>query len=295
VLKLAASVEADSEHPLAKAIVSGANRRGANPLQGRNFEEMPGTGARATVNGHSVSVGGPHLLSESKVVVPAELEKTATAWASEGRTVLYVIVDARVVGTVAVEDEIRPESAEAVKELHDLGVRVAMITGDSQAVADSVAKRIGIDEVAAQVLPSGKASAVARFQAGGKKVAMVGDGVNDAPALATADVGIAIGAGTDVAVESAGIVLVRSDPRDVVGAIELSRAAYRKMVQNLVWATAYNLIAIPVAAGLFVRWRIDLPMSVGAIAMSASTIIVALNAQLLRRLRIVHPETKVAH
>ncbi|HWZ77049.1 MAG TPA: heavy metal translocating P-type ATPase [Candidatus Sulfotelmatobacter sp.] len=295
VLKLAASVEADSEHPLAKAIVSGANRRGANPLQGKNFEEMPGTGARATVNGHSVSVGGPHLLSESKVVVPAELEKAATAWASEGRTVLYVIVDARVVGTVAVEDEIRPESAEAVKELHDLGVRVAMITGDSQAVADSVAKRIGIDEVAAQVLPSEKASAVARFQAGGKKVAMVGDGVNDAPALATADVGIAIGAGTDVAVESAGIVLVRSDPRDVVGAIELSRAAYRKMVQNLVWATAYNLIAIPVAAGFFVRWRIDLPMSVGAIAMSASTIIVALNAQLLRRLRIVHPETKVAH
>jgi P-type Cu2+ transporter len=295
VLKLAASVEADSEHPLAKAIVSGANRRGANPLQGRNFEAMPGTGARATVNGQSVSVGGPHLLSELKVVVPTELEKTATAWASEGRTVLYVIVDARVVGTVAVEDEIRPESAEAVKELHDLGVRVAMITGDSQAVADSVAKRIGVDEVAAQVLPADKASAVARFQAGGKKVAMVGDGVNDAPALATADVGMAIGAGTDVAVESAGIVLVRSDPRDVVGAIELSRAAFRKMVQNLVWATAYNLIAIPVAAGLFVRWRIDLPMSVGAIAMSASTIIVALNAQLLRRLRIVHPEAKMPH
>ena len=288
VLKLAASVEADSEHPLAKAIVSGANRRGANPLRGRNFEEMPGTGARATVNGQSVSVGGPHLLSELKVLAPAELEKTATTWASVGQTVLYVVVDGRVIGSLGVEDEIRPESAEAVKELHDLGVRVAMITGDSQAVADSVAKRIGIDEVAAQVLPADKASAVARFQAGGKKVAMVGDGVNDAPALATADVGIAIGAGTDVAVESAGIVLVRSDPRDVVGAIKLSRAAYRKMVQNLVWATAYNLIAIPVAAGLLVRWRIDLPMSVGAIAMSTSTIIVALNAQLLRRLRIVH-------
>jgi P-type Cu2+ transporter len=287
VLELAASVEADSEHPLAKAIVSGANRRGANPLQGRNFEAMPGSGARATVNGQSVFVGGPHLLSELKVVVPPELEKAATAWASAGQTVLYVVVDGRVIGTVALEDEIRPESAEAVKELHDLGVRVAMITGDSQAVADSVAKRIAIDEVAAQVVPADKASAVARFQAGGKRVAMVGDGVNDAPALATADVGIAIGAGTDVAVESAGIVLVRNDPRDVVGAIELSRAAYRKMVQNLVWATAYNLIAIPVAAGLFVRWRIDLPMSVGAIAMSTSTIIVALNAQLLRRLKIV--------
>jgi P-type Cu2+ transporter len=194
-----------------------------------------------------------------------------------------------------VADAIRSESAEAVQELHDLGVRVAMITGDSQAVADSVAKRIGIDEVAAQVLPADKVSAVARFQVGGKKVAMVGDGVNDAPALATADVGMAIGAGTDVAVESAGIVLVRSDPRDVAGAIELSRAAYRKMVQNLIWATAYNLIAIPVAAGLLARWRIDLPMSVGAIAMSASTMIVALNAQLLRRLRIVHPETKAAH
>jgi P-type Cu2+ transporter len=295
VLKLAASVEADSEHPLAKAIVNGANRRGANPLQDRNFEAMPGSGARATLNGQTVSVGGPHLLSELKVVVPPELEKAATAWASGGQTVLYVIVDDRVIGTLAVEDEIRPESAEAVKELHDLGVRVAMITGDSQAVANSVAKRIGIDEVAAQVLPADKASAVARFQAGGKKVAMVGDGVNDAPALATADVGIAIGAGTDVAVESAGIVLVRSDPRDVVGAIQLSRAAYRKMIQNLVWATAYNLIAIPVAAGLFVRWRIDLPMSVGAIAMSTSTIIVAFNAQLLRRLTIAHHEIKVSH
>jgi len=295
VLKLAASAEADSEHPLAKAIVSGANRRGASLLQGSNFEEMPGSGARATVNGQSVSVGGPHLISELKVVFPAELAKTATAWASVGQTVLYVVVDGRVIGSLGVEDEIRPESAEAVKELHDLGVRVAMITGDSQAVADSVAKRIGIDEVAAQVLPADKVSAVARFQVGGKKVAMVGDGVNDAPALATADVGMAIGAGTDVAVESAGIVLVRSDPRDVAGAIELSRAAYRKMVQNLIWATAYNLIAIPVAAGLLARWRIDLPMSVGAIAMSASTMIVALNAQLLRRLRIVHPETKAAH
>jgi P-type Cu2+ transporter len=294
VLKLAASVEADSEHPLAKAIVRYANRRGANPLQGRNFEAMPGSGARATVNGQSISVGGPHLLSELKVAVPPELENPATAWASAGQTVLYVVVDGRVIGTLAVEDEIRPESAEAVRELHDLGVRVAMITGDSQAVADSVAKRIGIDEDAAQVRPADKASAVARFQAGGKKVAMVGDGVNDAPALATADVGIAIGAGTDVAVESAGIVLVRSDPRDVVGAIQLSRAAYRKMVQNLVWATAYNLIAIPVAAGLLVRWRIDLPMSVGAIAMSTSTIIVAFNAQLLRHLRIVHRETKVS-
>jgi P-type Cu2+ transporter len=161
-----------------------------------------------------------------------------------------------------------------------------MITGDSKAVADSVARRIGIDEIAAEVLPADKASAIRQFQAGGKRVAMVGDGVNDAPALATADVGIAIGAGTDVAIESAGIVLVRSDPRDVVGAIELSRATYRKMIQNLIWATAYNLVAIPVAGGLFVRWGFDLPMSVGAVAMSLSTIIVAANAQLLRRLKL---------
>jgi Cu2+-exporting ATPase len=161
-----------------------------------------------------------------------------------------------------------------------------MITGDSKTVADSVARRIGIDEVAAEVLPADKAAAVKKFQAGGKRVAMVGDGVNDAPALATANVGIAIGAGTDVAIESAGIVLVRSDPRDVVGAIELSRATYRKMTQNLVWATAYNIVAIPVAAGLFVHWGFDLPMSVGAVAMSLSTIIVAANAQLLRGLKL---------
>jgi Cu2+-exporting ATPase len=187
---------------------------------------------------------------------------------------------------VATEDEIRPESAEAVAELHRLGIRVAMITGDAQAVADSVAARLGIDEVAAQVLPADKAAAVARFQEGGRIVAMVGDGVNDAPALAAADVGIAIGAGTDVAVESAGIVLVRDDPRDVVGAVELSRASYAKMVQNLVWAVGYNVVAIPVAAGLLVPWGIDLPMAVGAIAMSASTIVVAINAQLLRRLKL---------
>jgi Cu2+-exporting ATPase len=191
-------------------------------------------------------------------------------------------------GALAVEDEIRPESGDAVKALHRLGIRVAMLTGDSRTVADSVARQLGIDEVAAEVLPADKASAVERFQAGGKKVAMVGDGVNDAPALATADVGIAIGAGTDVAVESAGIVLVRSDPRDVVRAIELSRAAYRKMVQNLLWATAYNLIAIPAAGGMFIRWGLDLPMSVGAMAMNLSTIIVALNAQLLRRVKLAH-------
>src|SRR6202166_2904988 len=282
----AAAVESTSEHPLAKAVVAEAARRGLTRLAVTNFEAFPGRGARALVEGTSVEIGGPRLLTEAKVTAPPKVEKLTTAWASDGKTVLYVLAQSRLLGAFGVEDEIRPESSEAVAELHRLGVRVAMITGDSRAVADSVARRIGIDEVAAEVLPADKAASVEKFQAGGKRVAMVGDGVNDAPALATADVGIAIGAGTDVAIESAGIVLVRSDPRDVVGAIELSRATYRKMIQNLIWATAYNLVAIPVAAGLFVRWGFDLPMSVGAVAMSLSTIIVAANAQLLRRLRL---------
>jgi P-type Cu2+ transporter len=282
LLRLAASVEADSEHPLARAIVAGAKARGIEPSAATNFESLAGRGARAAVDGRAVAVGGPRLLADMSL----EPDPATEAWGRNGRTVLHVVADGRVLGAIAIEDEIRPESAEAITQLHAMGLKVAMITGDSQVVADSVAHRLGIDEVAAQVLPADKAAAVRRFQAGGRKVAMVGDGVNDAPALATADVGIAIGAGTDVAVESAGIVLVRSDPRDVVGAIRLSRATYSKMIQNLAWATGYNLIAIPIAAGLLVPWGIDLPMAVGAIAMSLSTIIVATNAQLLRGLRL---------
>jgi P-type Cu2+ transporter len=286
LLATAAAIEANSEHPLAKAIVAEAKRRNLPTLQAMDFKAQPGRGVQARVNGKNIIIGGPRLLTEDNVTIPPEVEKLTIAWASEGKTVLYGVAEGRLLGAFAVEDEIRPESHEAITELHELGIRVAMITGDSKPVADSVARRIGIDEVAAEVLPADKASAVKHFQAGGKRVAMVGDGVNDAPALATADVGIAIGAGTDVAIESAGIVLVRSDPRDVVGAIELSRATYRKMIQNLVWATAYNLVAIPVAGGLLVRWGVDLPMSVGAVAMSLSTIIVAANAQLLRRLKL---------
>jgi Cu2+-exporting ATPase len=282
----AAAVEGTSEHPVAKAIVAEAKRRSVTRLSATNFEALPGRGAKALVAGKSVEIGGSRLLTEAKVAMPPDVEKRTTAWASDGKTVLYAVAEGRLLGAFAVEDQIRPESSEAVTELHRLGIRVAMITGDSKMVANSVARRIGIDEVAAEVLPADKAAAVKRFQAGGKRVAMVGDGVNDAPALATADVGIAIGSGTDVAVESAGIVLVRSDPRDVVGAIELSRATYRKMIQNLIWATAYNLVAIPAAAGLFVRWGVELPMSVGAVAMNSSTIIVAVNAQLLRRLKL---------
>jgi Cu2+-exporting ATPase len=290
LLRLAASVERDSEHPVARAIVSGARERGAEPARAERFEAMAGRGVRASVDDRTVEVGGPRLLADLSIESPPELAAETERWAAGGASVLHVIADRRVIGALAIEDEIRPESREAVDRLHALGVKVAMITGDSQAVADSVARRLDIDAVEAQVLPSDKASAVRRFQEGGRKVAMVGDGVNDAPALATADVGMAIGAGTDVAVESAGIVLVRSDPRDVVGAIDLSRASYRKMTQNLAWATGYNVAAIPIAAGVLVPWGIDLPMAVGAIAMSVSTIIVAANAQLLRRLRL-RPES----
>jgi len=281
-LRLAAAVEADSEHPLARAIVEGARARGLSVPTATSFQPLPGRGARAEVEGRSVAVGGPRLIADASL----ESLPAAADWDRAGRTVLHVVVDGTVAGVIAIEDEVRPESKAAIDALHALGIRVAMITGDSQAVADSVARRLGVDEVAAQVLPADKAAAVARFQEGGRTVAMVGDGVNDAPALATADVGIAIGAGTDVAVESAGIVLVRSDPRDVAAAVELSRASYSKMVQNLIWATGYNLVAIPIAMGLLVPWGIDLPMAIGAIAMSLSTIIVAANAQLLRRVRL---------
>ena len=285
MLARAAAVEMDSEHPLAQVIVAAAKRWGLTIPRVSTFEVLPGLGAQALVDGVEIAIGGHRLLTLRSAAPSPDVAKAAAVWSGEGKTVLFVIADTVVLGALALEDEIRPESRQAVDDLHRLGIRVAMITGDSRAVAASVARRIGIDDVVAEVLPADKAFAIKQFQAAGKRVAMVGDGVNDAPALAMADVGIAIGAGTDVAVESAGIVLVRSDPRDVVAAIELSRAAYRKMIENLAWATAYNLVAIPAAAGLFLRWGIDLPMSVGAIAMSLSTLIVAANAQLLRGLR----------
>jgi Cu2+-exporting ATPase len=290
LLAIASAVEADSEHPLARAVVRGAAARGVAPASATEFEALPGRGAQATIGGRRIAMGGPRLLEESGAEVSPELARQTDVWSGEGRTVLYVVDSGKVLGAVALEDEIRPESIEAVRRLHGMGLRVAMITGDARTVADSVARRIGIDDVAAQVLPADKADAVKGFQTGGVRVAMVGDGVNDAPALAQADVGIAIGAGTDVAVESAGIVLVRDDPRDVAGAIELSRATYRKMIQNLVWATGYNALAIPVAAGVLAPWGFILPMSVGALVMSVSTIVVALNAQLLRRLDLHQPD-----
>jgi Cu2+-exporting ATPase len=286
LLAVSAAVEADSEHPLARSIVAAAAERGIAVPAATAFQALAGRGAAATVDGRRAMVGGPRLVAEAGASLPEPMRSTVDAWSADGRTVLLTIRDERVIGALALEDEIRPEAAEAVAGLHAMGLRVAMITGDAQDVADSVARRIGVDEVAAQVLPADKADAVRRFQAGGAPVAMVGDGVNDAPALAQADVGIAIGAGTDVAVESAGIVLVRDDPRDVAAAIELSRASYRKMVQNLVWATAYNALAIPVAAGVLAPFDFILPMSVGALVMSVSTIVVAANAQLLRGARL---------
>jgi Cu2+-exporting ATPase len=289
ILALAAAVESDSEHPLAQAIVRAAAERKIAVQGAERFASLAGRGATAAVDGIPIGVGGPRFIEERGVPVPPELEERIGAWADTGRTVLHVVRGDAAIGSLALEDELRPESAEAVAGLKQIGVRVAMITGDAQRVAASVAERIGIDEVAAEVLPADKADAVRRFQADGARVAMVGDGVNDAPALAQADIGIAIGAGTDVAVESADIVLVRDDPRDVLAAIRLSRAAYRKMVENLVWATGYNALAIPVAAGLLAPIGIVLPMSVGALAMSLSTIIVAANAQLLRRVPMREP------
>jgi len=283
VLALAAAAEADSEHPLARAIVAAARDAGDVPVA-RSFRSMTGRGVEAVVEGATVAVGGPAMLRERELDVPAPLDDEIETWVARGAAVLYVAVDDKVVGVVALEDEVRPESRAAVDELHRQGVEVVMITGDARQVADAVAADLGIDEVFAEVLPEDKDSAVITLQDRGRTVAMVGDGVNDAPALARADVGVAIGAGTDVAIESAGIVLASDDPRAVVSIRKLSAASYRKMVENLVWAAGYNVAAIPLAAGVLAWAGFVLPMAVGAILMSASTVVVALNAQLLRRI-----------
>jgi P-type Cu2+ transporter len=283
VLALAAAVEADSEHPLARAIVAAAHERGAVP-KATAFRSMSGRGVEAEVDGQSVAVGGPNLVRDRALTIPSDLESAVDAWRDRGAAVLFVAVEGEVVGVLALEDEIRPESREAVAQLHALGVRVAMITGDARQVAEAVASDLGIDEVLAEVLPEDKHSRVAELQKRGARVAMVGDGVNDAPALAQADVGIAIGAGTDVAIESAGIVLASDDPRGVVSIRKLSAAGYRKMIQNLVWAAGYNVVAIPLAAGALAGVGVVLPPAIAAVLMSASTVVVAINAQLIRGL-----------
>jgi Cu2+-exporting ATPase len=290
LLLLAAAVEADSEHPLARAVVAAARRHNLDLPSVSQFRSLTGRGVQAVIGGRTVSVGGPALLRETRAEPGAELVERTRQWSDAGATVLHVVRDGQVVGALAVADEVRPESKPAVATLHEMGVRVAMITGDSRAVADAVGRQVGVDEVFAEVLPQDKDAKVAELQARGQRIAMVGDGVNDAPALARADVGIAIGAGTDVAIESAGVVLASDDPRAVVGVIRLSQASYRKMVQNLFWATGYNLVAVPLAAGVLAFAGIVLPPALGAVLMSASTIVVAANAQLLRRLDL-RPET----
>jgi Cu2+-exporting ATPase len=284
LLRVAAAVEADSEHPLARAIVAAAREPTGGILpQARDFRSMTGRGVQAEVDGATMAVGGPALLRDLDLAEPEELATRIEGWRARGATVLHVVRDDKVVGALSLEDAIRPESREAVQQLHRFGKRVVMLTGDARQVAEAVAAELGVDEVFAEVLPEDKDQAVADLQRRGLQVAMVGDGVNDAPALARADVGIAIGAGTDVAIESAGIVLAANDPRGVVAVIRLSQAAYRKMLENLAWATGYNLVAVPVAAGALAWAGITLAPAVGAILMSASTIVVALNAQLLRR------------
>ncbi len=290
VLRIAGGVESDSEHPLARAIVAAAKERG-EVASATDFKSITGRGVEATVNGDRYAVGGPALLRERALTEPSELAEGSQGWKARGAAVLYLVRGDRIVGGLALEDEVRPEARDAVAHLRARGRQVVMITGDAHQVADTVGADLGVDEVFAEVLPEDKATKVGELQARGLKVAMVGDGVNDAPALATADVGIAIGAGTDVAIESAGLILASSDPRAVVGIIRLSHAAYRKSMQNLWWAAGYNIISIPVAAGALAWAGVFMPPAVAAILMSASTIIVAANAQLLRRVDLRSPTT----
>ncbi|HSK17949.1 MAG TPA: copper-translocating P-type ATPase [Longimicrobiales bacterium] len=285
-LRLGAAVEQDSEHPVARAIVTSAHERELSVPRAQNFESITGHGVRADVEGRSLMEGGPNLLRRFELTPPPGLIEAADRFAARGQGAIYLIEGDAVLAVFAVADKVRPESLEAVRRLHDNGIEVVMLTGDARAVADAVAAELGIDTVFAEVLPEQKADKVRELQSAGKRVAMVGDGVNDAPALVTADVGIAIGAGTDVAVEAGDVVLVRSDPRDVARIVELSKATYRKMVQNLWWAAGYNIVAIPLAAGVLAGRGIVLNPAVGAVLMSLSTIIVALNAQLLRRVEL---------
>jgi Cu2+-exporting ATPase len=299
VLRLAGAVESDSEHPLARAIVAVAAERGL-AATARDFRSLTGRGVQATMDGEEYAVGGPALLRELGATVPEDLRSLTEGWSKRGAAVLHLLHlpqgdEPRVFGAFALEDEVRPEARQAIAQLREQGVKkIVMITGDARPVAEAVAAdlgfRPGVDEVFAEVLPADKDRAVADLQGRGLTVAMVGDGVNDAPALARADVGLAIGAGTDVAIESAGVVLASSDPRGVTGVIRLSKASYRKMIQNLAWAAGYNVIAIPLAAGVLAWAGVTLSPAIGAVLMSASTIVVALNAQLLRRVRLT-PES----
>jgi len=286
MLRIAAGVESESEHPIARGIVKTAVERNLEVPPADGFRAVTGKGVAASVGGVEYHMGGPALLKAENVQVSDTLRKAAHAAAGRGQAAIYLLRDSTAQAVFAVADAIREESREAIRALHARGIEVAMLTGDAQSVADAVAAELDIDTVFAQVLPEDKAAKVRELQDQGKKVAMVGDGVNDAPALATADIGIAIGAGADVAVEAGHIVLVRSDPRDIPKIVELSRATYRKMLQNLWWAAGYNIFAIPLAAGVLAAWGILLTPALGAVLMSASTVVVAINAQLLKRAQL---------
>ncbi len=285
-LRIAAGVESESEHPLARGIVRTAEERKLPVPRPEGFRALPGRGVAATVEGVEYHLGGPALLRVGNAKISAELREVTRRAAARGQATVNLLRDGEVSAVFAVADAVRPESRDAIRALHARGIEVAMLTGDAQAVADAVAEELEIDTVFAEVLPEDKVARVRELQEQGKKVAMVGDGVNDAPALATADIGIAIGAGTDVAVEAGHIVLVRSDPRDIPRIVALSRATYRKMLQNLWWAAGYNIVAIPLAAGVLVSFDILLTPALGAVFMSTSTVIVAVNAQLLRRVEL---------
>jgi P-type Cu2+ transporter len=283
LLALAAAVEGDSEHFIAQAIRKAAAERELSLPQVSDFAALKGRGVKAVYDGREIHLGGPRLLEELEMEQPSAMAEFAQAEGDKGRSVIYLVDEGRIAGAFALADTIRPESKETVNRLREMGIEVAMLTGDSQAVADAVAAELGIDRVFAEALPEHKDEKVAALQKEGKKVAMVGDGVNDAPALIRADVGIAIGGGTDVSIESAGIILAQSNPLGAAQIVALSKASHRKMVENLVWATGYNVVAIPLAAGVLAPVGILLSPAVGAVLMSLSTIIVALNAQLLRR------------
>ncbi|HMN31524.1 MAG TPA: HAD-IC family P-type ATPase, partial [Caldilineaceae bacterium] len=282
-LAITAALEGDSEHIIAKAIRQTAAEQGVVLPQVTDFSAIKGRGVKATVGGKRYYVGGPRLLEMVNVRLPGDLQRFVEQSESKGQTVVYLVQDQAVVAAFALADVTRPESKQAIEKLHDVGIEVVMLTGDSKAVAKAVADELGIDRYFAEVLPEHKDQKVSELQAQGKKVAMVGDGVNDAPALTRADIGIAIGSGTDVAVESADIILVKSNPLDVAKIFGLSLATRRKMIQNLWWATGYNIVALPLAAGVLAPWGINLSPALGALLMSVSTIVVALNAQLLRR------------
>ena len=286
LLRFAASADRPSQHPLAEALVAGAGARGIEVSPPETFDSIPGHGVEARVDGRRVLLGNRRLLERERIE-PGGLDGTVQALASDGKTAMYVAVDGKPAGVVAVADTVRESARQAVRALHALGVQTVMLTGDNRRTAEAVARQVGMDQVIAEVLPEDKAKKVSELQAAGRKVAMVGDGVNDAPALAQADVGIAIGAGTDVAVETADVVLVKNDPADVARSIQLARKVRNKIKQNLFWAAIYNLIAIPIAAGaLYPSLGVLLRPEWAALAMSASTVTVTLNALLLNRVRI---------